>query len=516
LVGWNKIDKPKNIGGLGIRLAREANTCLLGKLVWDLVQKNNKLWVNILSDKYTAGPNNFHASVNNNSSPVWSSIIRAKEILKNGYSWRAGSGSSSFWFSLWSDFGILGSQIPIIDIHVLHLTVKDVLTISGNRAQSLYTTLPQVVSDFVNNAAIMFNDAIEDAFVWPLNKSGVYTTKSGYKWLLSLPGPNNNTNMNSWSWIWRLKIPENFKFFIWLAYHNSVPTLSLLNHHNIAPLPTCSRCGLHNETFFHCIRDCKFSRNIWQHMGFTDPAFFDEDCVADWLREGTTGTHAVIFSACLWWVWRCRNSMCLSNEHMSLTRLSANSMSSVKDINLAFSSPILVTSLDRHIRWNNNNFDCAILNVDGSCIGSPVRAGFGGLIRNSAGFFLASFLGFLPSSSDILQAELTAIYYGLSMAKDMGIIELVCYSDSLLSINIINGSSYKFHVYAVLIQEIKVFLSQANYSLHHTLHEGNQCADFLAKLRASSDDIFLSHQFPPDDLCPLLRIDASGTLFLRA
>jgi hypothetical protein len=96
LVGWNKIARPKNIGGLGIRSAREANTCLLGKLVWDLVQKNNKLWVNILSDKYTAGPNIFHASVNSSSSPIWSSIIRVKEILKNGYSWRAGSGSSSF------------------------------------------------------------------------------------------------------------------------------------------------------------------------------------------------------------------------------------------------------------------------------------------------------------------------------------------------------------------------------------------------------------------------------------
>ena len=151
----------------------------------------------------------------------------------------------------------------------------------------------------------------------------------------------------------------------------------------------------------------------------------------------------LFFFACLWWVWRCCNSMCLSSEHMSLTRLSANIMSSVKDINLAFSSPIPITSMDPYIRWNNNNFDCAILNVDGSCIGSPARAGFGGLIRNSAIFFLAGFLGFLPPSSDILQAELTAIYYGLSMAKDMGITQLVCYSDSHLSINIINGSSCK-------------------------------------------------------------------------
>lgn len=70
--------------------------------------------------------------------------------------------------------------------------------------------------------------------------------------------------------------------------------------------------------------------------------------------------------------------------------------------------------------------------VDKSCIGSPVRAGFGGIICNSAGFYLAGFSGFLPSSLDSLQAELTVIYHSLSLAKEMGIADLLCYSDSLL------------------------------------------------------------------------------------
>lgn len=74
----------------------------------------------------------------------------------------------------------------------------------------------------------------------------------------------------------------------------------------------------------------------------------------------------------------------------------------------------------------------------------------------------------------------------------------------------------KYHVYAVLIHEIKILLSQANVSLHHTLREDNQCADFLAKLGASSDDILLAHPHPPDDFRPLLRTDALGTLFLRS
>lgn len=36
LVNWKKISWPNAQGGLGIHMAREANTSLLGKLVWDI------------------------------------------------------------------------------------------------------------------------------------------------------------------------------------------------------------------------------------------------------------------------------------------------------------------------------------------------------------------------------------------------------------------------------------------------------------------------------------------------
>jgi len=52
LVNWHKVSSPKNLGGLGIRTTRETNTSLLGKLVWDMVQSSNKLWVRLLSNKY--------------------------------------------------------------------------------------------------------------------------------------------------------------------------------------------------------------------------------------------------------------------------------------------------------------------------------------------------------------------------------------------------------------------------------------------------------------------------------
>nr|ABD33150.1 Polynucleotidyl transferase, Ribonuclease H fold [Medicago truncatula] len=87
-----------------------------------------------------------------------------------------------------------------------------------------------------------------------------------------------------------------------------------------------------------------------------------------------------------------------------------------------------VTYSERMVRWNSsNNHHCDILNVDGSCLGTPTRAGFGGLIRNNAGFFLSSFSGFLSDLTCILLAELTAIHKGLQLAMDIGFEELVCY-----------------------------------------------------------------------------------------
>jgi ribonuclease HI len=114
-----------------------------------------------------------------------------------------------------------------------------------------------------------------------------------------------------------------------------------------------------------------------------------------------------------------------------------------------------------------------------------------------------------------LLAELYAIYKGLLLAKDMNIDELVCYSDSLHCVYFINGPQVIYHIHAVLIQNIKELLSQTNVSLYHTLREGNQCADFFAKLGVSSDADFLTHNFPPEGVCDLLKNNTMKKFFLR-
>ena len=155
--------------------------------------------------------------------------------------------------------GPIGNHVPIIDIHDLQLTVKDVFSVDGLHTQELYTNLPPEIVDFINSIHFCFNAAIEDSFIWARNKNGTYTTKTGYDWLLSLKITDDDTNPHRSCWIWRLQAPEKFKFLIWLICHNVVPTLTLLQHRNMGTSATCSRCGEQDQTLLHCLRILIFS-----------------------------------------------------------------------------------------------------------------------------------------------------------------------------------------------------------------------------------------------------------------
>jgi ribonuclease HI len=250
-------------------------------------------------------------------------------------------------------------------------------------------------------------------------------------------------------------------------------------------------------------------------MGFLADEFYAPTSPHDWLKEGCFCPRSHGFLASIWWIWRHRNLMILNNETWSPVRLSFNILSVVETLNASFPAAANSVAHDRYVKWNNNNHPGTILNVDSSVLGTTPRTGFGCILRNDGGLFLAGVSGFIPDSSDILLAELRAIYHGLLLANNMGFTELTCYTDSLTCIGLIHGEASPYHVYAVLIRSIKDLLSQSTVTLCHTLREGNQCADFLAKRGACSNDQLKIHTSPPDGLLTLLHADASGTLFLR-
>jgi len=73
-----------------------------------------------------------------------------------------------------------------------------------------------------------------------------------------------------------------------------------------------------------------------------------------------------------------------------------------------------LTHTPRMVSWQHGDEDTMILNVDGSALTNPGKAGYGGLIRKHDGSFQLGFFGNV-GISNILHAEIQALLTGVKL-----------------------------------------------------------------------------------------------------
>lgn len=95
-VNWDQVTAPKHYGGLGIKLTRQQNIALLGKLTWEDVFRNKYLHS---SDLWTA--------------VLSSSASKSLAELRDGFGWRVGDGRNiSLWYDRWCRDSELSLTVP--------------------------------------------------------------------------------------------------------------------------------------------------------------------------------------------------------------------------------------------------------------------------------------------------------------------------------------------------------------------------------------------------------------------
>lgn len=143
MVSWNKITQARKDGGLGVRRAKEHNTTLLGKLVWNLFTNKSKLWVQVLGEKYLQ-QNNLVLDNLHSGSPTWNAIKYAFEELQDCSQFKVGRGDTSFWYDSWAMHRRLADIVDVIDIHDTAYNIRDLWNTERNdwQLEMLYTPLP--------------------------------------------------------------------------------------------------------------------------------------------------------------------------------------------------------------------------------------------------------------------------------------------------------------------------------------------------------------------------------------
>lgn len=136
-------------------------------------------------------------------------------------------------------------------------------------------------------------------------------------------------------------------------------------------------------------------------------------------------------------------------------------------------------------------------------------------MRNHSEEFLGGYYGNV-GVSNILHAEVMALYHGLNLCWEQGFRRVACFSDSSEVVKMVETGVSHFHHYGNQIAVIRQLINRNwHVELHHNFRESNQCADYLAKLGAHSGQRLVCLQIAPTGMFPLLLADGMRVPFLR-
>nr|POF14632.1 putative ribonuclease h protein [Quercus suber] len=164
----------------------------------------------------------------------------------------------------------------------------------------------------------------EDCLVWPRNRDGNYSVKTGYQLLCELKSrettsvSNGDDSRNFWRGIWSLRIPNKIKHFGWRACTESLPTLANLYRRKVVASPFCCSCDRACETTIHALWECDEVLGCWGH-GFNNLRSQElgvgsfADLVFTVRKQGD---NMELFIVVAWFIWSRRNKRHFNEQYL--------------------------------------------------------------------------------------------------------------------------------------------------------------------------------------------------------
>lgn len=108
MLSWNLICKPKDEGSLGLKNLKDWNRACMAKLLWEILQGKESLWLAWAQNKYLAKKSIWEIQPKAYDSMVWKGIQQARQWLKSHISYTIGDGAST---NMWADPWLAGTSI---------------------------------------------------------------------------------------------------------------------------------------------------------------------------------------------------------------------------------------------------------------------------------------------------------------------------------------------------------------------------------------------------------------------
>lgn len=281
---------------------------------------------------------------------------------------------------------------------------------------------------------------------------------------------------------------------MWQVNHERIVTNSLRAARHLSNTSECPFQCQCEESVIHILRDCYKAREVWSKIICANQlsSFFSGNLQV-WIQWNSkknprrTKFQEVqwtrIFSTTLCWLlWTNRCQFVFSSRASSSQELIHRCAYYMKEyvVNQSWMHAIFRFENIAETNWTPPLPDATRLDVDGS-IKTNNEAACGGVFRNSQGVWMLGFcrgIGF----ATVLEAELSAIKEGLTLALQRNILNLRIFCDSMEAVNCLMRDAVIDHPLRDLITGIReLLLAGNNFQLHFTRRENNQVADYLAR-----------------------------------
>lgn len=201
------------------------------------------------------------------------------------------------------------------------LMVSDLLTRETKEwnVARINSLMPELTSHILTLKPSLLDS--HDSFVWPLQKSGQYSVKSGYYAIHSSNSTTEviipTTEQIDWKrMVWNPPLLPKLKFFLWKVLQNALPSGDNLQRRGMLTNTNCCRCG-GTETLDHIMLHCNYAREVWDLVPWSSPVDIQPDSsFASALKDSLissmlppTGVSGNFFPWLSWFIWIARNKL---------------------------------------------------------------------------------------------------------------------------------------------------------------------------------------------------------------
>ncbi|XP_030936331.1 uncharacterized protein LOC115961495 [Quercus lobata] len=406
---WGLIKKAETNGDI-----RGVSICRNGPRVWRTINNPDSLCHRVFKARFFPDCLIFEAKDSTLGSYAWKSIISARDVIREGMVWRIGNGQSvrireDKWLPVQSNRSVI-SSLPSVapETKVSSLINPELRGWNSSLVNQLF--LPYKAS-VICGMPLSIRLPL-DKIIWGLTPSGMFTTKSAYKLLVScnstnLAGTSSSENQRLfWRSLWQLRVPNKLKHFSWRACNDALPTMTNL---------------------------------VMRHIATTE------------VKEDY---RVKIFVIIAWMLWNRRNALRLNLQVQPLNRISSLAGSYLQEFLDVQDQTPTATDPSLPQQWQPPDENKFKVNFDAVVFKSCNQARLGVIVRDWRGEAIGPLSMLVPAAQTVVELEAFACRRAVLFAVELGLQDVVFEGDSLQVIQALNLDSTDHLTYGHILEDI--------------------------------------------------------------